>query len=417
VAQRTPSSDGLVFEPIYPQEQQVGRYWGQFEDATKLPNVGFIDSGSVTGVNPATAGSYEALEPGDVAFVGDVASPPVTPIEGTLYVCTDPGTPGGSDANWDALSTPADDLPVVQARRTSVYALTGAFVDITLDTTDVENDPAIIEHDNTLTARINIKESGLYGFTFNLTTMVSAAGTHSARLQKNGAGADIPGTLRTYTDSNDSQAMGDAIFVELTAGDFVTLQLMTTGTASTLGEIVLTAWRARGTKGAKGDTGSGSTITVEDEGIVVGGGPHDTLNFIGDAVAVTDAGGGTADITISVGYTVEFGGKVDGAGKFAVSGASPNEGAENSASEKTTQTVPKAGTMKTLAWHSKSATAATIINICKNGIVVETITLSGVSGTDSTLTTTVVAGDELDLQEDAASPTDPDESFWILTIE
>jgi len=42
-----------------------------------------------------------------------------------------------------------------------------------------------------------------------------------------------------------------------------------------------------------------AAVDVQDEGIIVGGGPHATLNFIGGAVTATDGGGGIADITIS----------------------------------------------------------------------------------------------------------------------
>jgi len=44
--------------------------------------------------------------------------------------------------------------------------------------------------------------------------------------------------------------------------------------------------------------GGGGSVIVEDEGGVVGGGPHTTLDFVGAGVTATDAGGGTATITI-----------------------------------------------------------------------------------------------------------------------
>ena len=51
--------------------------------------------------------------------------------------------------------------------------------------------------------------------------------------------------------------------------------------------------------GPTGPTGAtGPTIVLQDEGVPVPGGPHDTLNFVGAGVQVTDGGGGVADIAI-----------------------------------------------------------------------------------------------------------------------
>lgn len=41
-------------------------------------------------------------------------------------------------------------------------------------------------------------------------------------------------------------------------------------------------------------------INIEDEGVGIGGGPHDTLNFVGVGVTAADAGAGTATITVPV---------------------------------------------------------------------------------------------------------------------
>lgn len=54
-----------------------------------------------------------------------------------------------------------------------------------------------------------------------------------------------------------------------------------------------------GSTGPTGSTGStGPTIELQDDGVPVPGAPHDTENFIGAGVSVTDAGGGVATITI-----------------------------------------------------------------------------------------------------------------------
>lgn len=47
--------------------------------------------------------------------------------------------------------------------------------------------------------------------------------------------------------------------------------------------------------------GGASGFAVEDEGILVPGGPHTALNFIGGGVVATDGGGGVANITVTAG--------------------------------------------------------------------------------------------------------------------
>jgi len=49
----------------------------------------------------------------------------------------------------------------------------------------------------------------------------------------------------------------------------------------------------------KGNNGSGTSLNISDEGSSIPNTPHDTLNFIGTPVTVTDAGSGVADITIN----------------------------------------------------------------------------------------------------------------------
>ena len=49
----------------------------------------------------------------------------------------------------------------------------------------------------------------------------------------------------------------------------------------------------------KGDPGSGTSVSIADEGTDINNTPHSTLNFKGEYVTATDAGNGVADITIS----------------------------------------------------------------------------------------------------------------------
>ena len=55
---------------------------------------------------------------------------------------------------------------------------------------------------------------------------------------------------------------------------------------------------------AGGGGSGGSTIITQDEGVVVTGGPHSTLNFVGGGVVATDAGSGVTTVSIPGGAGV-----------------------------------------------------------------------------------------------------------------
>lgn len=122
----------------------------------------------------------------------------------------------------------------VQARRTTDYTLTTAFVDVTLDTTDVETDAAVLDHDLvTNTDNIIAGVSGTYkvSYQFNITnasivnTMIEA----QARVRLNDAGTGIPGSLasefnqRQHGEQFTTRICCDFV-VTLAATDFITLQ-------------------------------------------------------------------------------------------------------------------------------------------------------------------------------------------------
>lgn len=123
---------------------------------------------------------------------------------------------------------------VVQARRTTGYVLTTAFVDVTLDATDVETDSAVLDHDlATNSDNIIAGVAGTYkvSYQFNITnasvvnTMIEA----QARVRLNDAGTGIPGSLasefnqRQHGEQFTTRMCCDFV-VTLAATDFITLQ-------------------------------------------------------------------------------------------------------------------------------------------------------------------------------------------------
>ena len=71
--------------------------------------------------------------------------------------------------------------------------------------------------------------------------------------------------------------------------------------------LIIMSIGSTGPTGAQGAAGSGSTITVQDGGSTVSGGPHATLNFVG--MSATDAGGSVA--TVAPIYGSEYESELD----------------------------------------------------------------------------------------------------------
>jgi hypothetical protein len=132
-------------------------------------------------------------------------------------------------------------------------------------------------------------------------------------LNTGGGFAEVGGTrARWFHDSSDEEG-GNAGFaiLELDATDVIRIrgqivdgtdQVDTLADSLRLSIQTVGANGAAGATGPQGPAGSGSSVIVEDEGSVVAGGPHTNLDFVGDAVTVTDAGGGVANISID-GFT------------------------------------------------------------------------------------------------------------------
>lgn len=224
-----------------------------------------------------------------------------------------------NDGGNETLEVSADleigDLAAAQARRTTNYALTGTYTDVTMDTTDVENDTSVIEHDNTNTARITVKEAGLYDFHYDLYTLNSDGGeTIEFRMLINGT-TQVPGSFtRTRTSIEEGSreqpgALSKTVSVELTANDYVTFQAKDDGSSNiVIGGVVFKGVRMSGARGqdgvdgqdgAPGPAGSGSTINVYDEGVLVPNSPFSEINIIGAGIHAKDAGGGRVDIVSS----------------------------------------------------------------------------------------------------------------------
>lgn len=177
----------------------------------------------------------------------------------------DVGAPGGAQS----------DQASVHAERTTTLAYTTSFMDVTLDATPFENDPAVVEHNNTLTDRLDLKETGPYWITYKVNNALPAgsvaAMTIEGRVTVNDGGAAETGSESEAEVGGDGSLVGDQTFAgqltagfpyDATAGDFLTLQIQKTesdtGVCNAVG-VTFTATRMTGATGATGAPGSGDS--------------------------------------------------------------------------------------------------------------------------------------------------------------
>jgi hypothetical protein len=202
-------------------------------------------------------------------------------------------------------------LACVQARRTtSISDIPLTWTDLTFDTTDIEYDDTHLEHDDTNRDRFLVKEDGYYYMAVNL----SVDDEITVRIIKNDTTV-LPGSTRPVgntADANDMiSAMQNSCVAQLTAGDYVTVQVQSVTSAEQLLTdatfIMFALIGAKGDKGDPGTPGSGVEIIVRDEGTAVPNTPHQILNFAGAGVTATDNGSGEVNITIpgSSGVTIQ----------------------------------------------------------------------------------------------------------------
>ncbi len=112
--------------------------------------------------------------------------------------------------------------------------------------------------------------------------------------------------------------------------------------------------------------------------------------------------------------TLAWGGKLTAAGKFARVNGTPTTASVNSLDVDSEHISLGTGMLVALSWNSTGADATTVIKIHINGVVQETITLTGLSGTDLTLSTSVVSGDKIAIEYD--SGTAPGDSAWNVGV-
>ena len=148
-------------------------------------------------------------------------------------------------------------MVVVQARRTTNYTLTGTFTNITLDTTDVENNAAIVSHDNTNTDRIYVYQTGLYLVHYHAdASQGTSLNDYDFQVFKN-ATSVVPGSAISGRNSSTDKGIASVdVLVELTSNDYITLQArFPVNTGAIVSDIVFSVTKLRAIYGSNGTSG------------------------------------------------------------------------------------------------------------------------------------------------------------------
>jgi len=160
-------------------------------------------------------------------------------------------------------------------------------------------------------AAVTITETGLYSVTGYATLGLISGNDRStgeARVTRSisgGAFNEINGMRGGLYTREILQDVTNASFTQvllLNAGDQIRLETRRRSGPDTLTNIAdqcgLVIQSQSGARGPKGDTGLGTSLDVQNDGLLTAGGPFSTLNFTGVPFNLTNSGGGVVDIEI-----------------------------------------------------------------------------------------------------------------------
>jgi hypothetical protein len=202
-----------------------------------------------TGVPAIIAGDEE----GDMYL--DDATGDVYQVVGGVWVLQDnitgPQGPPGADADQNTLAA-------VFARRTTLLASIGdsTWRALPMDVTDTETDTTVLEHNNTITSRIDVKADGYYWAGFNVSSQednrirITLNGTPLAGMGRPfGETTDPPGEDYNWVNTN-------SLVVQASAGDYFEIEEMAdTGTEDIQPDARFWVISLEGSVGPQGPTG------------------------------------------------------------------------------------------------------------------------------------------------------------------
>lgn len=191
------------------------------------------------------------------------------------------------------------DLASVQAVRTTSFTLPLIPALITFNTTTLENQPLVIEHDNTNTERIYVYETGLYLVHYHCdVAQGTTTNDFEFALTKNTLTILSGGTITGKNSSTDKMTVGITTPVILDAGDYVSLAARYVASSGGLvNNTTLSVTKMEGVVGPAGVSGSTGPQGPAGTGLFTGGTISNPTNFTGglsaNTFSATTISGGT----------------------------------------------------------------------------------------------------------------------------
>jgi hypothetical protein len=177
---------------------------------------------------PILSLASNAVLPGTGAItipVGTTAQRPTASF-GMLRANTTTSTVEAYDGTtWASLVTADVEITdLIQARKTTTYAMTTSYVALTFDTNDISLGSTLTHSTSSNTSRITTSVAGTFEIYYTV-DIVSTAGDNItySYMQKNGT-TQIPGTVLTTTTQKDS-TISRKIYVTLAANDYIELYI------------------------------------------------------------------------------------------------------------------------------------------------------------------------------------------------
>jgi hypothetical protein len=179
-------------------------------------------------------------------------------------------------------------LAVAQARRTTSYTLTATPTSITFNTTDVENQPSVVSHDNTNTDRIYVYSTGLYSIHYHCDV---AQGTTTNDFEfaviKNVSTILSGSLIAGKNSSTDKMTVGITSQELLTSGDYISLAARyVASSGGIVNNAVLSVTKMEGVAGPQGPSGSAGT-------------PGGVTSIIAGTNVTISPAGGTGVVTVN----------------------------------------------------------------------------------------------------------------------
>lgn len=189
-------------------------------------------------------------------------------------------------------------LPYCGVIRSTIIRIPNVWTNIIYESLQLQNYTNVLEWLVGSPDIITVKQDGLYSI-FATTYMRTNTPTNANsyyRVVRNGVPISAESRVYTYNLQILQEVINFSVY--LAAGDVISVQQRCDGTDNVdLVQSLFNIQRVEGIEGVAGPPG-GTTIVTQDEGVQVTTNTA-ILNFQGTGVAVTDAGGNKANITIN----------------------------------------------------------------------------------------------------------------------